>query len=198
MNIYKIKLEDKAAFINRLDKQGIGVDSYEIVDNKLEGYFEFTTSDPVTDNIIKTILKQSPKINQLKEMSNITKNQLATIIREELSKMKGEKTKLAKKKKMQLKEYAADSQAIIDLGMWVKDHSQAVYQALGGSPEAVGNNLIPLAMAGIAGIGGALGMIISKVKKAMVAKKAGGMMQEGEDQELIDIISNIDFEDFKG
>ena len=198
MSIYKIKLEDKAAFINRLDKQGIGVDSYEIVDNKLEGYFEFTTSDPVTDNIIKTILKQSPKINQLKEMSNITKNQLATIIREELSKMKGEKTKLAKKKKMQLKEYAADSQAIIDLGMWVKDHSQAVYQALGGSPEAVGNNLIPLAMAGIAGIGGALGMIISKVKKAMVAKKAGGMMQEGEDQELIDIISNIDFEDFKG
>jgi uncharacterized protein YdbL (DUF1318 family) len=88
MGNYKIKLEDKAAFINRLDKQGIGVDSYEVVDNKLKGYFEFTTSDPVTDNIVKTILKQSPKINQLKEMAKLTKSQLAEIIREELASMK--------------------------------------------------------------------------------------------------------------
>jgi hypothetical protein len=193
MSTYKIKLEDKAAFINRLDKQGIGVDSYEVVDNKLKGYFEFATIDPVTDNIVKTILKQSPKINKLKEMSKFTKHQLATIIREELTKMKDEK------KKMKLKEYAADSQSIIDLGMWVKEHSQAVYNALGGSPEAVGNNIIPLAMAGVAGIGGALGMVVSKVKKAMAAKKAvGGMMQEGEDQELVDIMSKIDLGAHKG
>ena len=91
MGNYKIKLEDKAAFINRLDKQGIGVDSYEVVDNKLKGYFEFTTSDPVTDEIVKTILKQSPKINQLKEMAKLTKSQLAEIIREELASMKGKK-----------------------------------------------------------------------------------------------------------
>jgi len=75
---YKIKLEDKAAFLNRLDKVGVKVDSYEITDNKLKGYFEFTT-DPVTDNIVKTVLKQSPKINQLKEF-------LRKIVREELSK----------------------------------------------------------------------------------------------------------------
>jgi hypothetical protein len=93
MSDYKIKLEDKAAFINRLDKQGIEVDSYEIVDNKLEGYFEFTTSDPVTDSIVKTILKQSPKINKLKEMANLTKSQLAEIIREELAAMKQPKKK---------------------------------------------------------------------------------------------------------
>ena len=93
MSNYKIKLEDKAAFINRLDKQGIGVDSYEIVDNKLEGYFEFTTSDPVTDSIVKTILKQSPKINKLKEMAKLTKSQLAEIIREELTSMKQPKKK---------------------------------------------------------------------------------------------------------
>jgi hypothetical protein len=74
-----------------LDKQGIGVDSYEIVDNKLKGYFEFTTSDPVTDNIVKTILKQSPKINKLKEMAKLTRSQLAEIIREELASMKGKK-----------------------------------------------------------------------------------------------------------
>jgi hypothetical protein len=93
MSDYKIKLEDKAAFINRLDKQGIGVDSYEVVDNKLKGYFEFTTTDPVTDSIVKTILKQSPKINQLKEMAKLTKSQLAEIIREELASMKEPKKK---------------------------------------------------------------------------------------------------------
>jgi uncharacterized protein YdbL (DUF1318 family) len=93
MSDYKIKLEDKAAFINRLDKQGIGVDSYEIVDNKLKGYFEFTTNDPVTDEIVKTILKQSTKINQLKEMAKLTKSQLAEIIREELASMKKSKKK---------------------------------------------------------------------------------------------------------
>ena len=41
MSTYKIKLEDKAAFINRLDKLGVEVDSYEIVDDKLKGYFIF-------------------------------------------------------------------------------------------------------------------------------------------------------------
>jgi hypothetical protein len=79
MKTYKIKLEDKAAFLNRLEKVGVKVDSYEITDNKLEGYFEFTTTDPVTDNIVKTILKQSPKINRIKEM-------IRKIVREELSK----------------------------------------------------------------------------------------------------------------
>ena len=79
MKTYKIKLEDKAAFLNRLDKQGIQTDSYDIVDNKLEGYFEFTTTDPITDKMVKTILRQSPKINQLKEL-------LRQLVREELKK----------------------------------------------------------------------------------------------------------------
>jgi hypothetical protein len=79
MATFKIKLEDKAAFINRLDKLGVEVDSYEIVDDKLKGYFIFNTSDPVTDNIIKTVLKQSPKINRIKEI-------LRKLVREELSK----------------------------------------------------------------------------------------------------------------
>jgi len=79
MKTYKIKLEDKAAFINRLDKIGVSVDTYEIVDDKLKGYFEFTATDPVTDNMVKTILRQSPGIDQLKEL-------LRRMIREELSK----------------------------------------------------------------------------------------------------------------
>ncbi len=79
MSTYNIKLEDKAAFINRLDKIGIGVDSYEIKDNKLKGTFEFVVDDPAVDSMVKTILKQSPKINQLKEY-------LLKVIREELKK----------------------------------------------------------------------------------------------------------------
>jgi hypothetical protein len=85
MSIYKIKLEDKAAFLNRLDKQDIAVDSYKIQDNKLGGYFEMNVQNPEADNIIKTLLKQSPKINKLKEM---TKSQLTKIIKEELGKSK--------------------------------------------------------------------------------------------------------------
>jgi hypothetical protein len=85
MSDYKIKLEDKAAFLNRLEKQGIAVDSFDIKDNKLEGYFEFTVNNPQANEIIKTILQQSPKINKLKEMkSTLTKGQLRQIIREEL------------------------------------------------------------------------------------------------------------------
>lgn len=76
---YKIKLEDKAAFLNRLEKAGVDVDSYDVVDNEFEGYFEFTTNDPVADNMVKTILRQSPKINQLKEM-------LRKLVREQLKK----------------------------------------------------------------------------------------------------------------
>ena len=45
--IYKIKLEDKAALINKLEKIGITVDSYSMVDNKLEGYFEFEITNQV-------------------------------------------------------------------------------------------------------------------------------------------------------
>jgi hypothetical protein len=85
MSDYKIKLEDKAAFLNRLEKQGITVDSFDIKDNKLKGYFEFSIDDPQSNEIIKTILKQSPKINKINEMQKkITKGQLAQIIREEL------------------------------------------------------------------------------------------------------------------
>ena len=79
MKMYKIKLEDKAAFLNRLEKAGIPAESYNVVDDKFKGYFEFTTSDPVTDKMVKTILQQSPKINRLKEI-------LRKIIREELKK----------------------------------------------------------------------------------------------------------------
>jgi hypothetical protein len=79
MKTYKIKLEDKAAFLNRLEKAEVNVGSYEIVDNKLEGYFEITFTTPEDEEKAKTILRQSPKINKVTEM-------LRKLVREELKK----------------------------------------------------------------------------------------------------------------
>jgi hypothetical protein len=77
MKHYKIKLEDKAAFINKIERVGVEVDSFDIKNDKLDDTFEFTVSDPNTIKTIDTILSQSPKINQVKE-------QLKAMIREEL------------------------------------------------------------------------------------------------------------------
>jgi uncharacterized ubiquitin-like protein YukD len=78
---YKIKLEDKAAFINKVEKVGVTIDSFDIKNDKLDDTFEFTVSDPNTIKTIDTILSQSPKINQIKE-------QLKAMIREELKNYK--------------------------------------------------------------------------------------------------------------
>ena len=79
MATLKIKMEDKAAFLNRMEKQGMGIDSTNIKDNKLDGTFEVEINDPVQLKIAKEILKSSPKINDLKET-------LRTLIRQELKK----------------------------------------------------------------------------------------------------------------
>lgn len=78
MKTYKVKLGDKAALLNRLEKAGVAVDSQAIKDNKLEGYFEITFSSDEDLEVMKTILRQSPKINTLKEL-------LRKLVREELS-----------------------------------------------------------------------------------------------------------------
>jgi hypothetical protein len=78
---YKIKLEDKAALLNRLRKLNVNVDSFQIKDNKLDNAFEFDVNDPQAIKIIDTVLKDSPKINTVKE-------QLKAIVREELKNIK--------------------------------------------------------------------------------------------------------------
>jgi len=74
---YKLKLEDKAALLNHLQALGVNIDSFDITDNKLDNTFEFTVEQPEIVNMIDTVLKRSPKINQVKE-------QLKAIIREEI------------------------------------------------------------------------------------------------------------------
>lgn len=94
--VFKIKLEDKAAFLNRMEKQGEAIDSQNIKDNKLEGYFEVTIDNPEQEQVAKAILKQSPKINTIKEMKkSLTKSELKEMIRQELN----EKKKIEDKKK---------------------------------------------------------------------------------------------------
>ena len=84
MSTYKIKLEDKAALLNRFEKAGVAIDTDQIVDNKLEGYFEITLENPAQLDALKTILKQSPRINVVKE--SLTKNSLREIVLQELKK----------------------------------------------------------------------------------------------------------------
>ena len=74
---YKIKLEDKAALLNHLQALNINIDSFDITDNQLNNTFEFTVEDPEIISMINTVLKRSPKINQVKE-------QIKVMIREEL------------------------------------------------------------------------------------------------------------------
>jgi hypothetical protein len=79
MKTYKVKLEDKAALLNRLEAAKVDINSDSIRDNELEGYFEITFVNDEDLDKMKTIIRQSPKIDVLKEM-------LRKIIREELSK----------------------------------------------------------------------------------------------------------------
>lgn len=97
MATFKIKLEDKAAFLNRMEKAGVGLDTDQAVDNKLEGYFEVTVDEPKQLEVVNTILKQSPKINTIKEMETkkkkLTKDELKEMVRQELQGVLAEKKK---------------------------------------------------------------------------------------------------------
>lgn len=91
---YTIKLEDKAAFLNRLNKQGIQVTSDDIVDNTLNKTFELTLYDPAQVKIADELLKQSTKIddnppNKPAPLNNHPKIQeLRNLIRKELKELK--------------------------------------------------------------------------------------------------------------
>ena len=97
MATFKIKLEDKAAFLNRMEKAGVALDTDQAVDNKLEGYFEVIVDEPKQLEAVKTILKQSPKINTIQEMENkkkLTKSGLKEMVRQELQSVIAEKKKM--------------------------------------------------------------------------------------------------------
>jgi hypothetical protein len=67
MKTYKIKSEDKAAFLNRMEKVKSPIDTTQIKDIPEEEAFEVTVMDSEQLRLVKTILGQAPKINVIKE-----------------------------------------------------------------------------------------------------------------------------------
>jgi len=144
--IFKIKLEDKAAFLNRMEKQGQAIDTQEIKNNKLEGYFEVTINNPEQEKMAKDILKQSPKINTIKEMKNsLTKSELQEMIRQQL------KTTLTEKKKIKGEKEKLNEMSIagIDLNQLFQmaDHELGIFLSGVATLSTVGGILIKAAVA---------------------------------------------------
>lgn len=81
MKKYRFKLEDKAAFLNILEKSGITISSRNMTDNTVgdNNYFEVVVDDPAIAEKIDDMLRSDTKIHQLREI-------IRRIIREELSK----------------------------------------------------------------------------------------------------------------
>jgi hypothetical protein len=67
MKTYKIKSEDKAAFLNRMEKLKSPIDTTQIKDILIDNAFEVTIEDPEQLELVKKVLSQAPKINVLKE-----------------------------------------------------------------------------------------------------------------------------------
>ena len=118
MATFKFALEDKAAFLNRMEKAGVALDTDQMVDNKLEKTFEVTVDDPKQLEAVKTILKQSPKINTIKEMETkkkLTKSELKEMVRQELQSVLAEKKKMKDEDKKEKMDEGLDIPATMDM-----------------------------------------------------------------------------------
>ena len=126
MTVYKIKSEDKAAFLNRLEKLNINVNSNDLKNkNKLQdgsviSWFELTVTDPEHEQQINNIINQSPAINIISEMETkkkkMTKDQLKEMVRQELQAVLAEKKKVKDEdKKDKLDETVLEESPIVDI-----------------------------------------------------------------------------------
>jgi hypothetical protein len=211
MATFKIKLEDKAAFLNRMEKAGVELNTNQTVDNKLEGYFEVTIDEPKQLEAANLIIKQSPKINTIKEMENkkkMTKDELKEMVRQELQGVMSKKKKVdeneemdgEKKVTISLNEYVGDPSSY-DLGVWAAENFPAIWQqfkAMSTTSDAgqqyvdFGSMFVMLATAGTITVSVGLAVvkdqIVAAAKKIKNAAKSlfGGKMAEGEgaDSEL--------------
>jgi hypothetical protein len=213
MATFKIKLEDKAAFLNRMEKAGVELNTNQTVDNKLEGYFEVTIDEPKQLEAANLIIKQSPKINTIKEMENkkkMTKDELKEMVRQELQGVLAEKkkaideneeTKGEEKLTISLNEYVGDSSSY-DLGVWAAENFPAIWDAFksmstttndaGQQYVDFGSMFVMLATAGTITVSVGLAVvkdqIVAAAKKIKNAAKSlfSGKVAEGEgaDSEL--------------
>ena len=174
MATFKIALEDKAAFLNRMEKAGVALDTDQAVDNKLEGYFEVIVDEPKQLEAVKTILKQSPKINTIQEMENkkkLTKSELKEMVRQELQGVLAEKKKAKAEKDEKEKMNEAIDPAMMD-----------AIQALGGFSALVGSAF------GLVKLG------VAQAKKEIVAK----LKAKGEDIPDDKTLEKLATQAFKG
>lgn len=197
MATFKIKLEDKAAFLNRMEKQSHAIGSEQIKDNKLEGYFEVTIDDLEQLEIAKTILKQSPKINTIKEMKQtLTKSQLKEMVQKELRAVLSENEE--KKITLTLNEYQG-SELAYKAGEWAIENFPMIAKALKNAATGDGQDIVDLGntIVGLATVGtGAVGIGLAAAKDSIIAaaKKLkaalGGGVKEGDDAlaALVDMI----------
>jgi len=210
MATFKIKLEDKAAFLNRMEKAGVELNTDQTVDNKLGGFFEITINEPKQLEAAKLILKQSTKINTIKEMENkkkMTKDELKEMVRQELQGVLAEKKKAIdeneemkdeKKVTISLNEYIGDSSSY-ELGKWAADNFPAIWDAFKGMSTTsdagqqyvdFGSMFVLLCTAGTITVSVGLAVvkdqIVDAAKKIKNAAKSlfGGKMAEGESGEL--------------
>jgi hypothetical protein len=195
MATFKFNLEDKAAFLNRMEKAGVALDTDQIVDNKLESYFEVTIDNPKQLEALKTILKQSPKINNIKMNSNkkLSAKDLKEMIRQELSSYLNEADQ-EKKVTITLDEIMQAGSAEYEVGQWVMNNYPTIADLLKSTsvdPDQqiadLGGQVITLATVGTVAI--SAGLVVAKDKLVDAAKKLknaarslmGGGMKEGDD-----------------
>ena len=82
---YNIKLEDKAAFINKAERMGLKIDTFDIKDNKINDTFSITLNTPQDIEIVKAVLKSSPRINDI-NVNEIISKEIKQQIQEYLEK----------------------------------------------------------------------------------------------------------------
>jgi hypothetical protein len=121
MAIYKIKAEDKAALLNRLERLNVNINSNDLKNKSafqngtVVNYFELSVNDPEQEEKINSILNQSPAINKISEMENkkkMTKDELKEMVRQELQAVLAEKKKVKdedKKEKIDENEEVSES-----------------------------------------------------------------------------------------
>jgi hypothetical protein len=68
---FTIKSEDKAAFLNRLEKFGVVVDTFDIQDNKLDKTFTIEFNTPEAIKFVEKAISNSKGIDQTKTPKNV-------------------------------------------------------------------------------------------------------------------------------
>lgn len=68
---FTIKSEDKAAFLNRLEKFGIAVDTFDIQDNKLDKTFTIEFNTPEAIKFVQKAIDKSKGIDQTKTPKSV-------------------------------------------------------------------------------------------------------------------------------